>query len=80
MVAVSGETNNSDILLNRAKRLVIKVGSALLYLRDFERGIDALERAAENSESKANAYYNLACAYSLNGDSRQALDQLANPE
>jgi tetratricopeptide (TPR) repeat protein len=53
-----------------------EVGTTLLSLRDFERSIDALGRAVENRDAKANALYNSACAYSLKGDTNQALDYL----
>jgi beta-lactamase regulating signal transducer with metallopeptidase domain/tetratricopeptide (TPR) repeat protein len=54
-----------------------EVGSALLSLRDFDRATDALHRAAENlPNGKQNALYNLACAYSLAGQSGAALDAL----
>ncbi|HXV75861.1 MAG TPA: M56 family metallopeptidase [Candidatus Polarisedimenticolaceae bacterium] len=52
------------------------VGSALLGMRESDRAIDALDRAARMLDGNANALYNLACAYSLAGDERQALDHL----
>lgn len=52
-------------------------GSTLLSLRDFDRAIDALGRAADHlGDRNQNALYNLACAHSLNGDSSPALDYL----
>jgi beta-lactamase regulating signal transducer with metallopeptidase domain/Flp pilus assembly protein TadD len=52
-------------------------GVALLRVRELDKAIIALNNAArllryENS----TAYYNLACAYALNGNSEQALDAL----
>lgn len=52
------------------------VGSELLGMREFDRAIDALEQANRLDGGSANALYNLACAYSLNGNTRQALDYL----
>lgn len=54
-----------------------KVGSNLLALRDFERAVESLERARELlGDDAANALYNLACAHSLQGQIRPALDRL----
>ena len=54
-----------------------ETGSALLSVREFDMAVDALGRAAELlGDHDANAQYNLACAYSLQGDKRRALDQL----
>jgi tetratricopeptide (TPR) repeat protein len=53
------------------------VGSMLLRLRDLERATDALGRAAEQmGDRNQNALYNLACANSLEGNDRAALDHL----
>jgi beta-lactamase regulating signal transducer with metallopeptidase domain/Tfp pilus assembly protein PilF len=54
-----------------------KVGSDLLSLRELERAIDALERARRYlGVGNSSALYNLACAYSLAGQTRPALDNL----
>jgi len=54
-----------------------EIGSALLGFRDFERATDALERAAETLGYRNEvALYNLACAHSLEGSERDALDYL----
>jgi tetratricopeptide (TPR) repeat protein len=54
-----------------------KVGSALLGFREYDRGIDALDRAVEHlGDGNSGALYNLACAYSLKGEARPALDYL----
>lgn len=52
------------------------VGTDLLSMREFDRAIDALNEANRLDGGSANALYNLACAYSLDGSTRQALDHL----
>ncbi len=53
------------------------VGSKLLAMREYDLAIEALTVAAANSgEKAANSMYNLACAQSLAGQERQALDWL----
>ncbi|MCP3981693.1 MAG: tetratricopeptide repeat protein [bacterium] len=53
-----------------------EVGSDLLSLREFDRGVEALERAAGLEDRNQSALYNLACAYALQGDASTALDRL----
>ena len=51
-----------------------KVGVELLMFRELGSAIEALHGAVEHlGEHNPKAMYNLACAYSLNGQSREAL-------
>ncbi|MDH3785837.1 MAG: tetratricopeptide repeat protein, partial [Acidobacteriota bacterium] len=52
------------------------VGSNLLSMREYETAVDALERANRLEGGSSNALYNLACAYSLQNNTRSALDTL----
>lgn len=52
-------------------------GLDLLRLRRFDESIDAFNRAAATGAKPGTSFYNIACAYSLKGDSTRALDYLA---
>jgi beta-lactamase regulating signal transducer with metallopeptidase domain len=53
------------------------VGSKLLSMQEYDLAIEALTVAVENSgEKSSSSMYNLACAYSLAGNERQALEWL----
>jgi transcriptional regulator GlxA family with amidase domain len=54
-----------------------RMGSSLLSLKQFESSITASTRAAEFSEVKGRALYNIACARALQGRPTEALDALA---
>lgn len=55
-----------------------RVGMSLLMLRDFDRSITALNRAIAAPDYEASsAMYNLACAYSLQGNRDAGIEWLA---
>ena len=53
-----------------------RVGLDLLRLRQFEKSIDAFQKALATGSKTATTMYNLACAYSLKGDSNAAAEWL----
>jgi len=54
-----------------------KLGYRLIGMRELDLAVEAFERASHlMGESKPTAMYNLACAYSLAGESRAALESL----
>jgi len=53
-----------------------RLGLVLLAAKDFEGSIEASLRAASAKEHQVDALYNVACGYSLQGDSTHALEYL----
>ena len=58
-------------------KLWYKVGTRLIGFGELDRSIEALSSAVENlGQANGTAMYNLACAYSLDGKTKQALEWL----
>jgi putative intracellular protease/amidase len=53
-----------------------RLGQVLLAAKDYDGAIDASRRAATSKQHRVNALYNVACAYSLQGDDTHALESL----
>ena len=52
------------------------VGLDLLRLRQFDQSIHAFENSIKSEEKSGTARYNIACAYSLKGDTRSGMASL----
>jgi tetratricopeptide (TPR) repeat protein len=52
------------------------MGRELLHAGDYDRAAKAFQEAAARTDKPGNALYNTACALSLKGDARNALDHL----
>lgn len=57
-------------------RLLLSLGGAYIHQKKYDEAIDVFEKAARMRPSYANAYYNLANAYRIKGDTVKAAEAL----
>lgn len=70
------ELLNLDFLKEKDKSEWFQVGLDLLRLRRLDESIDAFQRSIDARQKESTAMYNIACAYSLKGDTASAMTWL----